>query len=289
MENLHLCVSLWNYLYYEDPGGLEDVLGEIRAHGFGVELWPAVYSLAPYRPAYHPKFPLKEGFVRLDDLFRAEHRSWLRQALGGMRSCWHSRAFDEQPPAYGSFAACREEIDSAAFLGSEAISMHYIGEELSTRRLKDGDWESVRRVLDYSREKGVCVALETLDLDTMKKALASFDNLGVCLDPACIRDCSGYSLREFVEAVKERICFLHLYATRGAEGGGHFTPGSGDIPTEDWLYLLAVLRQIDFRGPAALEIKPPPEKAGQTPLEAALEARDFFRALDRQLDGDTGG
>ena len=168
MENLHLCVSLWNYLYYEDPGGLEDVLGEIRAHGFGVELWPAVYSLAPYRPAYHPKFPLKEGFVRLDDLFRAGHRSWLRRALGGMRSCWHSRAFDEQPPAYGSFAACREEIDSAAFLGSEAISMHYIGEELSARGLKDGDWESVRRVLDYAREKGVCVALETLDLDTRK-------------------------------------------------------------------------------------------------------------------------
>lgn len=101
MENLHLCVSLWNYLYYEDPGGLEDVLGEIRAHGFGVELWPAVYSLAPYRPAYHPKFPLKEGFVRLDDLFRAEYRSWLRQALGGMRSCWHSRAFDEQPRPTG--------------------------------------------------------------------------------------------------------------------------------------------------------------------------------------------
>jgi sugar phosphate isomerase/epimerase len=279
MENLHLCVSLWNYLYYEDPRGLEDVLCEIREHGFGVELWPAVYSLDPYRPAYHPKFPLKEGFTRLYDLFQKTHRPWLRQALGGMRSCWHSRAFDEKPPAYSSFDAYQEEIDTAAFLGSEAISMHYIGEELTTQGFTDTDRASIRRVLDYGEDQGVCVALETRDLDSMKKAVDTFDNLGVCLDPACIRDCSEYSLPEFVEAVKDRICFLHLYDTRGAEGGGHYTPGTGDIPREDWLYLLEVLREIDFRGPAVLEIKPPPEKAGQTPLETAQEAREFFAGL----------
>ena len=109
------------------------------------------------------------------------------------------------------------------------------------------------------------------------REVETFDNLGVCLDPACIRACSAYSLRDFVEVVGDRICFLHLYDSRGELG--HLTPGSGDIPTEDWSYMLASLEEINFQGLAILEIRPPPEKSTQTPLQAAIEAREFFDAL----------
>jgi sugar phosphate isomerase/epimerase len=71
--------------------------------------------------------------------------------------------------------------------------------------------------------------------------------------------------------------FLHLYDSR--EGESHLTPGTGDIPRENWLYMLEVLGAANFQVPAVLEIRPPKEKAGQTPIKAAIEAREFFDGL----------
>jgi hypothetical protein len=100
---MQLFVSLWNYLRYDEPKALQDVLAEIAAHDFGVELWPAVHAFSPYRPAYHPSFPCAPGFTEIHDLFLPEHRAWLANALGGMRSCWHSRAFDDNPSSVKLF------------------------------------------------------------------------------------------------------------------------------------------------------------------------------------------
>ena len=109
------------------PGALPTVLSDLRAEGFGVELWPAFYSLEPYRPAYHPVISLREKSEAarrrqeaghpdvVGDLTSAQHRAGLREALGGMRSAWHSRLFDEKPVAYGDFSALRDEVSSALF------------------------------------------------------------------------------------------------------------------------------------------------------------------------------
>ncbi len=275
---LNLFVSLWNYLYYTDPKGLEGTLREIAENDFGVELWPAVYSFDPYRPAYHPSFPCAQGYDRIYDLFKGEHRVRLRKALSGMRSVWHSRAFEEEPKQYAAVESYEEEIDTASNLGSEAISVHYIGQELTTRGFSGKNPSFVQKVLDYAQRRGVRIALETRDFESLKRATGEFGNLGVCLDPACIRDCSPYGLKDFMEAVQDRICFLHLYDSRGVHG--HLTPGTGDIPREDWKYMLESLSEIDFQGAAVLEIHPPPEKSGQSAIEAAIEAREFFERLE---------
>lgn len=274
---LNLCVSLWNYLYHAGPESLDMVLCDVASNGFGVEWWPAIYTFDPYRPAYHPSFPRAEGYKEIRDLFKPEHRQWLRGAMHGMQSGWHSRAFDDDPKDYGTFEAYQEEIDTAAYLGSEAISVHYIGEHVTTCGFARKDIELVRKVLDYAESKGVKIALETRDFDSLKQAIDEFPDLGVCLDPACIRDNSSHSLQEFIDATVDRICFLHLYDSR--ENTGHLTPGTGTIPKEEWLYMLDALEDADFHGLAILEIHPPPEKAGQTPIEAAVEARGFFDRL----------
>ncbi len=95
--------------------------------------------------------------------------------------------------------------------------------------------------------------------------------------PACIGDWSDHGLRDFVEATKDRICFLHLYDARGDIS--HLTPGTDEIPEEDWAYLLDALRQIDFQGAGGPEVRPPPERPGQTPIEAAIEALVFLERL----------
>lgn len=202
----------------------------------------------------------------------------LRLAMGGMASCWHSRAFDEDPKDYADFDNYKTEIDTAAYLGSEAIAVHYIGKNLTTESFTPNNPEFVSMVLDYAAEKKVCITLETRHLDSLQRALDIFPRLGVCLDPACIRAHSHHNLADFMEATKDRICFLHLYDQRGDIN--HLTPGCGEIPIDEWRYMLNVLREIEFQGPAVLEIRPPPEKSNQSPIEAALEARAFFDSLE---------
>ncbi len=275
---MRLFVSLWNYLRYSSPKSLEAVLGEIDANGFGVELWPAVHSFDPYRPARHPSFPCAPGFTEIYDLCKPCYRAWLHEVMGSMASCWHGRAFEDNPKDFADFEAYQTEIDTASYLGSEAISVHYIGEELTTRGYTGGNREHVQRILEYGHRKNVSIALETLDFESLQQALHDFPRLGVCLDPACIRWNSPHSLQEFLQMAASRIQFLHLYDQRGEIG--HLTPGCGEIPAEDWGYLVRYLRESDFDGPAVLEIRPPPEKAHQSPIEAALEARGFLEGLE---------
>jgi sugar phosphate isomerase/epimerase len=165
---LNFFVSLWNYLYHDDPKSLDAILREIATNGFGIELWPAIYSFAPYRPAYHPSFPKKDNWSEMDDLFKAEHKEWLRDTLGRMRSCWHSRAFDDDPKCYAAFDAYKEKIDTAAYLGSEAILVHYIGEDLTTQEFTGRCPDFVRSVFDYAESRDVKIALETCDFVSLK-------------------------------------------------------------------------------------------------------------------------
>ena len=268
-------VSLWNYAYYDDPKDLDQVLHEIAVNGFGVELWPYFVSLQPYRTT----IPGRPGVVweELGDLFNKEHRRWLCRALNGMPSSWHSRTLDVELKRYATYEALTEEIETAATLGSEVISVHYIGQDLTVHSYTGKNSDFVKRILRYASDSGVKLALETTNLHTMKRAINDFDELGVCLDPAAIRAHSHHSLQEFTQVTKERICYLHLYDSRVDDG--HLTPGTGDIPRDDWQHMLEILWEINYRGPAVLEIKPPPEKSDQTPLEAAIEAREFFDRL----------
>ena len=274
---MQLFVSLWNYLRYDEPRSLQEVLVQITSHDFGVELWPTVHSFSPYVPAYHPSFPCAEGYTEIHDLFLPEHRDWLKDALGPTRSCWHSRAFDDSPKAYGAFSDYQTEIDIAAHLDSEAISVHYIGEELTVRDYAGCTTDLVTRVLDYGVQQGVSIALESLEFDSMRRALSDFPGLDVCLDPACIHAHSTHDLRDFIDVIGDRVSFLHLYDVR--DDLVHLTPGSGAIPVEDWKYMFAYLKDISFTGPAVLEIRPPPERGHQSPIEAAMEARAFFDRL----------
>ena len=101
--------------------------------------------------------------------------------------------------------------------------------------------------------------------------------LQICLDPAYIFSNSDKSLTDYIQAFGERIHYLHLYDATA--GGGHYTPGVGDLPEEDWLLLFRWMRDSEFRGPAVFEVRPHPRRGGQAALDAVVEARDYLETL----------
>ena len=272
--NISYYTSLWNYVYHDEPRSLEEVLRQVTDAGFGVELWPYFFTLDPYRPAL-PTRPasIQRGF---QDLFEAAHQERLRTAVSGLPTSWHSRGTGERPLKVRTFDEHAQQIDTAAAIGSNIISVHDIGESVTNTRVSDSV-SIAGRVVEYTQARGVVLALETGDFDACLEATNLLPGLQICLDPAYIFSNSDRSLNDYIQAFGERIRYLHLYdATAEA---GHYTPCTGDMPEEDWLLLLRWMRDCEFQGPAVFEVRPPPGRAGQSALDAVVEARDYLETL----------
>lgn len=270
--------SLWNYIYHDEPYSLEQVVRQVRAEGFGVELWPYFFTLDPYRPALQTRPDASEGAYC--DLFDPTHIDRLRAAVLGVPTTWHSRGTGEKPLKVTTFEGHAQQIDMAVSIGSPMISVHDIGEAMTNTMVGD-DLAMASRVMEYAEARGVLLALETGDFEACLKAVELLPALRICLDPAYINSNSDRSLSDYIDAFSDRICYLHLY-DYNAEGG-HYTPGTGEIPGEDWMLLLRWMRHAQFRGPVAFEIHPPPQKVGQTAVETVVEARDYMEDLAARL------
>ena len=106
-------------------------------------------------------------------------------------------------------------------------------------------------------------------------------DLKICLDPAYIFSLSSNSLEDYIRAFDKQICYIHLYDVSANEG--HYTPGSGDIPEDDWLFLLRWMRDTEFEGPAVFEIRPLPEDEGQSAINTVIEGRNYLETLNTAL------
>jgi sugar phosphate isomerase/epimerase len=113
---LNTYVSLWNYLHYSVEQNLETLLTEVRSYGYGIELWPYFKSLNPYRPSVDQE----------NNLFEPEYQDSLQKWLKNTPSSWHGRGVGN-PIHVTTFEGFKEQIDTAAMLGSEVISVHDIG------------------------------------------------------------------------------------------------------------------------------------------------------------------
>jgi sugar phosphate isomerase/epimerase len=270
---LNYYVSLWNYAHYDVSKSIEDVIEEIVAQGYGVELWPHFASLDPYRPTmYQDK-----------DLFNAAYRKRLLRMLKSIRSCWHCRLYGPGGSDYeNTVLDYKEQIDVAAELGSEIISIHRLGEGTSEEDYLGADPDFSREVLAYAQERHVSIAMETGAFSPVKSAMEQLADLRICLDPSYIHSYHQPPIQAYMQAFGSRIVYLHLYDFI-APNSHHITPGDGEIPVADWLYMLAALKAMNFQGPAAFEILPPPWKSRQTPLQTVEDARQFFEKLSAQL------
>ena len=282
---MNISISMWNFIHYFPlrKGGtsfsfdrgldsLEQVVAEVAAAGYGVELWPSWYS-------WEWTSPEREGMVaNRIDLYAEQERQRLAEILRGVRSSWHTDG-DNTIEGYN------RKIDTVADVGSKVLVVH------ASNLLLDGpdpDFDFAAEVLDYAREKNVKIALENAsegeleedsslwNLSLMKRAIERFDVLGICLDTTHVQKFKRFPLAEYIDVLADRICHLHISDALGDDvgiGRLHTQPGTGKIPAEDWRYLLDALREVGFAGEAVLEIKP------LTPIRIAEQTEKYFSSL----------
>jgi sugar phosphate isomerase/epimerase len=113
--------------------------------------------------------------------------------------------------------------------------------------------------------------------EPFRTTVDQLDDLKLCLDVACIHQYLDAPLQAYVEPYMDRICYLHLYAN--TEDIVHLPPDAGDVPEEDWIYMMETLKVMNFNGPAVFEIKSAPGKENQTAVETVREAEAYLTSL----------
>jgi sugar phosphate isomerase/epimerase len=247
---IRYAISLWNFRHYARAGSLEQVLGQIRALGYGVELWGQ--------------------WCGIQDLYGQPLRSRLKAALGDMPLSLHTGFVH-------NFSEYQAQVDAAHDLGASVLVAH--SDEFYADERGTLDVALCRDVVAYAAERGVCIALENGQLPFLEQAIAAVDGLRICLDVGHVY-LTDVPLRDFLTALKSRIVHLHLQDILSPvetdlphAGADHYMLGSGGIPGEDWELLTATLREIGFDGTAIFEIQP------RNPYQTAHLGRRFFDNL----------
>lgn len=247
---IRYAISLWNYGHYAESGSLEEVLGQIRSLGYGVELW------GRWRGERY--------------LYGAPQRTEVKAALGNMPVSLHSAIVRSLPEH-------KAQVDAAHELGADVLVVH--PDEFFAADEGQLDVGLCREVVAYAAQQGVHIALENGQLPFLEQALAAVDDLKICLDVGHVYFTSE-PMQAYLSALKKYIVHLHLQdiltpAEVGLPnlGTDHYTPGTGGIPARDWQLLVATLREIDFEGTAVFEIRP------RNPYQTAHQGRRFFDSL----------
>jgi sugar phosphate isomerase/epimerase len=147
-------------------------------------------------------------------------------------------------------AAIQTEVDTCVALGSEAISVHYLGDgALSTRAgytatTSPAARALVKRQLDYAQAQNVALAIEPMEPDLLTCAAVAFPTMQLCLDPARVQmgwHSGALSLSEYYDGLEQRIGYVHLYDI--LDGHGHVPPGcpGANLTTRDWRWVIETL------------------------------------------------
>jgi sugar phosphate isomerase/epimerase len=92
---------------------------------------------------------------------------------------------------------------------------------------------------------------------------------------------SDISLDDYISEFDRKICYLHLYDVSAT--GGHYPPGSGDVPEKDWLLLLRWMQDTEFQGPVVFEVHPLPECDDQSAIDTVIGSRNYLETLSNTL------
>jgi len=233
-------VSLWNYYHYSSVPSLERVIADVKAQGYGIELWPA--------------------WQQERNLYTELYYEPVKAMLRGVRASLHSSGPQD-------FEGHKAEIDFAAYVGADRIVVHPDHLKVNVEK---PDFALARDVLEYGRTKGVAIVLENGQLEELVRTIEAIPEFGICLDTGHVYFTS-HTMKDFVDALKPRIAHLHLQDT--LEESDHYILGTGIIPRTDWEYLWAALAEMRFHGPAVFEIRP------RTVLRSVEESIQFLRSV----------
>ena len=128
------------------------------------------------------------------------------------------------------------------------------------------------------------------NLPILQRATREFPDLGICLDTTHIQKFARFPMRAYVDALKDRLCHLHVSDAFAADepfARMHTSPGKGIIPTGDWLHPARDPRGDRFsgrdgpgdnssqpaaRGPGGRGVLPEPGSGGQGGVKRLMMA-----------------
>lgn len=209
---------------------LEQECELLRKMGFGVELWPNTGGLE-------------------ECLY--DKRNWprLKAATEGMLVSMRSR---NDNPSTEQWA---EQIECAGLLKANIVA------DLKSLGIKGGNnnnGDYTGEVIRMAQDAGVKLCIETGPLDALKEIGGKFDSVRYCLDTGYTSCDSGNSFIEYVDALADRLSYLHLSESCGC-CTDHMPLGcSGGVARRDWDYLLETLKKFDKDVIGSLEMNPCP-------------------------------
>ncbi len=233
-------LSLWNYLFYHNPGTLERVIAEIRDAGYGVELFPRWFDE--------------------ENLYDPINRRRLKTLVGDMPSSLHGGGPD-------TMERHQLQIETAADTESDVIVVHIGHMKLAGER---PDLAFAQEVVDLANDRGITIALENGPLPILERAITNLEGLRICLDVGHVYHTPD-PMKAFVDTLKQDICHIHIQDP--LDDSDHYVPGTGIIPPDDWRYLFENLTETGFDGACVLEIRP------RKPLQHAEQTRTFFTQI----------
>ena len=234
-------ISLWNYFWYETRGSLEDAADEVRAGGYGIELW--------------------DRWREARNLYAPKYRDRLRALVGGMKCSVHGHTCKDLEEHV-------EQLNAARYVGADVIVVH-LG------HFPDGsggaDLDLMKEITRRASDAGVRLALENGPPDGLSRAFAHVgDALGFCLDTGH-RHGLAKPVPEFLDMFGDRLIHLHLQDPE--EEADHWELGTGINTPEDWRCLKEYLQELDFSGAAVFEIRP------RRPVAVAERSVRFFEGV----------
>lgn len=247
---MNLSISTWNYLCsYSDTADLTRAVDEIKADGFGLELWLR----------WEPD----------SQLFERERWGFLKELTRGISVIsMHTSLFGDKEY---DFDDLRKEIDLGGHLGARILVVHADTLNITDTQKNKVKDKQIRQAVKYAENRGVTLALENGITSILKqinvlRQIVDFCGIKVCLDVGHANCVFENSPMDFLDEFASEVVHFH-FADNDGSSDQHLVPGAGNIA---WGRILSRLKELNFSGQCVLELN-----TGNA-RRAAHQAREYL-------------
>lgn len=234
---------------------LEKAFADARRFGYDyIELWggfPHAYVEDLKKKGTVQIRALMDKYKMPVECFTPEHNGYPFNYMMGDEAQWER-----------SMRYLEDAIDITAELGAEKMlfSAGHAGYQTSESEMFFRLTESLRRLSDYAKRKGVLLVLEPLtvyesnvvcglrDLERALLAVPHPNLAGMC--DLAVPFTTGEPAAEYVLRLKERFQYLHIIDNDGISEN-HILPGDGTIPLKA---VLEEIKQAGYDNQATIEL-----------------------------------